>query len=179
MEFDGLDRVDWSALNHAHGAATDVPDLLEGLCSADPIVRSEACSELFETVWHQGTIYPASAEILPFLFQIVAHRSTFSAGELDGQYIPPSDEMAVGLICSVATGETWLRHAFGIDGEEKVIARLEVLGRSPAVESELERETRQTVQLHLRNSAEQIRTYLGAPEGLGEIVAETLGAMGG
>ncbi len=146
--------------------------MLERLCSKDPMVRSEACSDLFQTVWHQGTIYSASSEILPFLFQIIAQRSVFTPGEVDGQYIPPSDEMAVGLICSIATGETWLRHAKGIDGIEVVQGRLERQGRSLLEEQELESRTFQQIEAQLLQKANHLDSYRTAPEGLGNIVRE-------
>ncbi|MEI7577277.1 MAG: hypothetical protein WCK51_10310 [Armatimonadota bacterium] len=174
MQFEGLPEVDWAGIRHAHGAATDVPDMLERLCSADPAVRGEACGELFETVWHQGTIYSASAEILPFLFQIVAQRNKFSPGEVDGQSIPSSDEIAVGLICSIATGETWLRDAVRIDGLEVVQARLEQQGRSLPEEQELERQTLERIKEFLLGNAGSLEAYRTTPEGLGEIVEEAL-----
>lgn len=174
MLFQGLDQVDWKNLSHAHGEASGVPELLDRLCSADPIVRSEACGELFETVWHQGTIYPASAEILPFLFQIIDQKARFSPDEVDGQYIPGSDEMAVGLICSIATGESWLAHALGVSGLEQVETRLGGLGRSLEVERELEEQTMQSIRECVGVHREILRGYLDSPEGLGDIVAEVV-----
>lgn len=138
------------------------------------MVRSEACSDLFETVWHQGTIYSASSEILPFLFQIIAQRTVFTPGVVDGRYIPPSDEMAVGLICSIATGQTWLRYATGIDGIEIVQARLVRQGRWLPEEQELERRTLQQIEAQLLQNANHLDTYRSAPEGLGDIVLEAL-----
>jgi hypothetical protein len=38
----GLDAVDWAALEHADGPATDVPDLLRDLSRADPAVSGPA-----------------------------------------------------------------------------------------------------------------------------------------
>lgn len=174
MDFDGLDQVDWAALNHAHGAADDVPDMLQRLCAADPQVRGEACSDLFVTIWHQGTIFPASAEVLLFLFQIVANRNQFRADEVDGEYIPPSDEMAVALICSIATGETWLRHAVGIDGVKMVQARLEQQGRSLSDEQKREKQTLELIADTFSKSSSLLESYRFTPEGLGDIVAEAL-----
>lgn len=153
--------------------------MLERLCSEDPMVRSEACSDLFETVWHQGTIYSASSEILPFLFQIIAQRNIFTAGDVDGQYIPPSDEMAVGLICSIATGETWLHHAIGIDGMETVRARLERQERSLSEEKDLESQTLERIKDYLPRKAASLETYRSAPEGLGDMVEEALARFRG
>jgi hypothetical protein len=63
----GLGAVDWSAVEHAHGPATDVPALLCAAVSHDPDHRGFAWPLLCETVWHQGTVYPASATVVPLL----------------------------------------------------------------------------------------------------------------
>ncbi|MFG2969638.1 hypothetical protein ACGFZS_40835 [Streptomyces sp. NPDC048288] len=66
---DGLDDRPWSSLSHAYGSAEDVPDLLRALAGAD---AEEALSELYGSVLHQGTVYAASAEAVPFLAGIAA-----------------------------------------------------------------------------------------------------------
>ena len=70
---EGLDTIDWSSLTHAHGPATDVPELLRSLLSKDADVRLQACAELHEKIWHQGTVYSASAAVVPFLFDLLTH----------------------------------------------------------------------------------------------------------
>lgn len=67
-----VDSIDWASVNHAHGAATDVPDLLRGLASVDAGKREAAIYELFGNVWHQGTIYSATAAVVPFLYALLA-----------------------------------------------------------------------------------------------------------
>ncbi|MBK7543013.1 MAG: HEAT repeat domain-containing protein [Candidatus Competibacteraceae bacterium] len=66
-----LDGVDWASLEHAYGEAADVPDLLRALLSTDSEVREEAVYELFGNIWHQGTVYPASAAAVPFLYELL------------------------------------------------------------------------------------------------------------
>ncbi|MDZ7617237.1 MAG: PBS lyase, partial [Patescibacteria group bacterium] len=68
---EGLDTVDWASLRHAYGEATDVPGLLSALLSPDPKLREEATCELFGNIWHQGTVYPASAAAVPFLYELL------------------------------------------------------------------------------------------------------------
>ncbi|MET9232637.1 hypothetical protein [Lentzea sp. NPDC003310] len=65
----GLDEIDWAALEHAYGAAEDVPDQLRALVSADDTERSDALGELFGNIYHQGTIYEATAYAVPFLLE--------------------------------------------------------------------------------------------------------------
>ncbi|MFZ1324575.1 MAG: HEAT repeat domain-containing protein [Candidatus Contendobacter sp.] len=68
---ENLDHVDWSSLEHAYGEASDVPDLLRSLLATDSEVREEAIYELFGNIWHQGTVYPASAAAVPFLYELL------------------------------------------------------------------------------------------------------------
>ncbi|MGW0580782.1 hypothetical protein ACWD25_33670 [Streptomyces sp. NPDC002920] len=69
---DGLDAHSWSSFSHAYGCADDLPDLLRALADPDAGAAGEALSELYGSVLHQGTVYAASAEVVPFLARIVA-----------------------------------------------------------------------------------------------------------
>jgi hypothetical protein len=62
-----LRTVDWSAVSHAYGPATDVPALLRAFVSDVPDHRDFACQLLFQTIWHQGTVYEATATVVPIL----------------------------------------------------------------------------------------------------------------
>jgi hypothetical protein len=66
-----LGEIDWAHRSHAFGEASNVPTLLravaEGGTGAD-----EAISELFNTVWHQGTVYDASSAAVPYLGELAA-----------------------------------------------------------------------------------------------------------
>ncbi|OMI84688.1 hypothetical protein BSZ07_35935 [Streptomyces sp. M1013] len=74
---DGLDARPWSSLSHAYGSAEDIPGLLRDLTGADVDAADEALSELYGSVLHQGTVYAASAEAVPFLAELAAagHRT--------------------------------------------------------------------------------------------------------
>lgn len=65
-----LDSVPWSRLAHAYGFADDVPDLLRALASDDDQERDSALFDLFGNIWHQGTVYEATAYAVPFLVEI-------------------------------------------------------------------------------------------------------------
>lgn len=67
----GLDKIDWSKLQHAYGSAYDVPQLLRDLISKDKKIRADAIYELFGNIWHQGTIYEATVYAVPFLIEIL------------------------------------------------------------------------------------------------------------
>src|SRR5687767_12280088 len=69
---EGLDSIDWSRLRHAYGEASDVPAQVRALASPDVETRHEAYSELGSTIWHQGTVYEATAHAVPFLIELAA-----------------------------------------------------------------------------------------------------------
>ncbi|MEU6192774.1 hypothetical protein [Streptomyces sp. NPDC047061] len=72
LVFADLDRVDWSRLCHAYGSAEDVPALLRDLASPVEETAAEAEQELWSSIVHQGTVYPATAPAVPFLARLVA-----------------------------------------------------------------------------------------------------------
>ena len=67
----GLDSIDWDSLQDAYGSARNVPDHLRALLSNDDAIRAKALDQLFSTVYHQGTIYSASAHVVPFLVELL------------------------------------------------------------------------------------------------------------
>ncbi|GAA3389408.1 hypothetical protein [Streptomyces roseoviridis] len=69
---DGLDARPWSSLRHAYGPADDLPELLRALAGPAEEAAGQALSELYGSVLHQGTVYAASAEAVPFLARIAA-----------------------------------------------------------------------------------------------------------
>lgn len=160
---EGLDSVDWSTFQHAHGPAVDVPRLLRSLQSSVPGEREEACADLHERVWHQGTIYPASAEIIPFLWELLSCENELGRG------------CAVSLLCCIATGTGSLHYGIRVDGEERIQSRLAKEGKSLsdalAEEKALLEGIRKAISLCLRDMI----IYLQDTEGLAISVAEVLG----
>jgi hypothetical protein len=70
VDLSGLDAVRWAELTHAYGPAADVPDCIRGLASRDPRQRGDAIGSLFGTIWHQGTVYAATAPAVSFLVRV-------------------------------------------------------------------------------------------------------------
>jgi hypothetical protein len=68
---DTLNTIDWSKISHAYGPASDLPDMLRALASGDTKQRQEALWELHGNIWHQGTVYEATAYAVPFLLELV------------------------------------------------------------------------------------------------------------
>ncbi|WP_416966666.1 hypothetical protein [Streptomyces sp. 4F14] len=67
-----LDDVQWHTLTHAYGTAEDVPDLIRALYEGGEAAE-EALDELYGTVYHQGSVYEASAPAVPFLAHAARH----------------------------------------------------------------------------------------------------------
>lgn len=70
---DGLEDIPWGKLQHAFGAASDVPTLLQSLDSRDAKTRREALTQLWNNIWHQGTVYEATPFALPFLIHMLGN----------------------------------------------------------------------------------------------------------
>ncbi|MFJ5304827.1 HEAT repeat domain-containing protein [Streptomyces sp. NPDC088350] len=78
----GIDEVDWASLRHAYGSAEDVPGLLRGLASTDPVERAGALDGMYGAVHHQGAVYDATLACVPFLFALVACEEVAERGGL-------------------------------------------------------------------------------------------------
>ncbi|MET7857086.1 PBS lyase [Streptomyces sp. NPDC005318] len=80
--FAGIDEVDWASMEHAYGPADDVPGLLRGLASADPLEREGALDGMYGAVHHQGDVYDCTLACIPFLFELVAYPGIQDRGSL-------------------------------------------------------------------------------------------------
>lgn len=83
IDLSGLDDIAWADLEHAHGPADDVPDLLRAL--TDPYGDwNQTLDELFgDDVLHQGTCYSATAPALPFLTRMIVSGALPAKQRLD------------------------------------------------------------------------------------------------
>jgi len=71
---EGLDEVPWHELSHAYGSAEDVPGLLRELQNERS--HETALWHLFGNIWHQNTVYEATAYAVPFLIELAADAET-------------------------------------------------------------------------------------------------------
>jgi len=92
---ESIDKIDWSRIKHAYGPATDVPAQLRSLAFGDAEQRKRALWELHGNIWHQHTIYEATAFAVPFLVELV-------------QNTAPDQEEVLSLIALIATGRSYL-----------------------------------------------------------------------
>jgi hypothetical protein len=70
-----LEKINWVSIQHCNGPATDVPRLLRDLLSQDKKAQSSAIIELFGNIWHHGMVYEATAQAVPFLYEILENPS--------------------------------------------------------------------------------------------------------
>ncbi len=66
--FAGIDEIPWHKLSHAYGEASDVPDFLRMLASANQRKRKRAQHALYGNIYHQGSI--CSGNFLSFYFYL-------------------------------------------------------------------------------------------------------------
>lgn len=74
-----LDTVDWAALTHAHGTASDVPGLIRALATDR---HEQALHALYGNIFHQGGRFGATAYAVPFLLGLVADPATPARADL-------------------------------------------------------------------------------------------------
>lgn len=82
--------TDWSALTHAYGSADDLPAMLQSLGPG----ANEGWSELWSRVCHQGSVYPASAAVMPHLLEMAERwpgAERFSPIHLAGAIVASQD----------------------------------------------------------------------------------------
>lgn len=91
---ENLDTIDWRNLHHAYGPANDVPDLIRALVSNDEEERQSAIFELYGNIWHQDTVYEATAYAVPFLIEL-----------LESERAQDKDEI-LGLLAALANGSS-------------------------------------------------------------------------
>jgi hypothetical protein len=73
-----LDSPNWSQLQHAYGAASDIPDMLRQLEAFPPHEGHEAPPYfmLWSSLCHQDDVYTASYAAVPHLIRILASAPT-------------------------------------------------------------------------------------------------------
>src|SRR4051794_13443810 len=103
---ENLDKVNWANMHHAYGSAEDVPESIRNLASEIEEVRANAYDELCGNIWHQGTVYEATAHAVPFLIELLEQES-----------VHHKDQILV-LLSQLATGSSY-HHVHQPSGSEK------------------------------------------------------------
>jgi hypothetical protein len=95
---DGIDDIDWSKLKDAYGPANKVPALLRAFVCGHRDHSRWATEDLFQTIWHQGNVYSATAAVIPFLYNLL---------EGDGPYEKTD---VAHLLATIADGQPSFVH---------------------------------------------------------------------
>src|SRR5215213_4187334 len=74
--------MDWRALEHAYGDASDIPQYLAELRSKQKNTRREALRSIDHAVIHQGGGYSAAPAIAPFLIDLVGDPTVLDRGPI-------------------------------------------------------------------------------------------------
>jgi hypothetical protein len=122
-----LDRVDWAGLTHAFGPATDVPRHLRSLCSPDAGIREAALDALYGTIWHQGTLFPATPAAIPFLLALIDDDAT------------PERPLLLLLLADIGRSASFGDDASYTDSQAALAAGVPVLERRLIGPDEVER----------------------------------------
>lgn len=88
-----LSEINWDQLTYAFGSASHLPDTIKDLTSNDEGIREDAIDGLYSSIWHQGTVYEATAYAVPFLVELL------ESPEIEDKH------QIVGLLREIANGE--------------------------------------------------------------------------
>lgn len=121
-----LDAVAWSQLTHAYGPAEDVPGLLRALVEGTDADRAAALDGLTSCIWHQGTVYEATAAAVPFLAEVAR-----------APHVPvPVRAQVLYLLLQIARGRAY-SDAHGIDSPSVDLERRWVADARTAVRQQV------------------------------------------
>ncbi|MFE4998773.1 HEAT repeat domain-containing protein [Streptomyces mirabilis] len=141
-----LNEVDWAALEHAYGPAGDVPEMIRVLYAEEfpETERGENVGEeLVNNLNHQGSLYPATLEAVPFLahlaLHVTWHREAFlevltGLAELDESGVPAPESLG-GRVRAAVLAELPLLMACLTDPDpfvRQAAIRLACVGTRPA-----------------------------------------------
>lgn len=155
---EGLDEVDWSSLQHAYGPATDVPGLIRDLTSSRRKRRERALFELYGNIWHQHTVYEATARAVPYLVEIAL-----------ADEVPAETRYGVlMLLAEIADGESY------VDVHAPLFEDMEI--ELPTEPGQLERELEWVSAAHeaVHRDLSRLARYLDAPDENAHVVASYL-----
>jgi tetratricopeptide (TPR) repeat protein len=136
-----LDDIDWSKLEHAYGAATDVPAMLRALDSVEAEERQRALYAAYGNIFHQGTRYSATPKAIPFLVELAAEPAPKDLGEL----LPLITHCVAGYFSPVGGPRTGSGPIWGEPAEP-----MSSYGETTAILADCERAAEPAVPLCLR-----------------------------
>ncbi len=111
---DGVQDIDWENTSTCYGDAQRFPLFLQAMLSDIEAVRDCAYSSIYSQTLHQGSVYPATAKVLPFMAAIIEHENVSTV-----QIVNYIDDVVNAAAPWVAEAHDW---------EEEDDDRLAILG---------------------------------------------------
>ena len=145
---EGLDAVEWGSVEHAFGAAIDIPSLLRALRSDSREDRDSAFENLFGNIVHQGTVYDATPLAVPFIIELLRAHDALDAEDL------------VLLLASIAEGRGYLEVHLKLQDRQFWEGVLGRKGTNVAAQLDRERETVQRVRNAVRPGLDLLLPFL-------------------
>ena len=90
-----IDKIPWPDITHAYGPANDVPELILAITSCDDDVRNKAWHQLHGNLWHQGSVYEATAYAVPLFLELLKEPTV------------PSKHRILGYLALLFTGRSY------------------------------------------------------------------------
>lgn len=112
VALEGLEAIPWHQLTHAYGSATDVPIDLRRAASSDPEARAEAIWQLGGSIYHQGTLYPATSHAIPFLLRLATEPALPNRAELADLLSEIADSCTIDP-AGIRKAWAWRKESFG------------------------------------------------------------------
>ncbi|MFC4907703.1 HEAT repeat domain-containing protein [Actinomadura gamaensis] len=109
-----IDDIDWASRTGAYGPAVEAPDILRAMASKDEETAAEGRDGFYSSLWHQGSVYPATTAAVPFLVELAVAPDVHERAEL---------LFVLGALCDPA-------HSYGA---EHAAVRAAVAARSDAL----------------------------------------------
>lgn len=101
----GIAEVDWDALYHAYGPASDIPVLLGAVTVGEDATRQAAWWELWGNIHHQGSVYEATLPAVDLLIALATWKAY------------PDRVEALRMLREVARSEDVRVWHYGADGK--------------------------------------------------------------
>jgi hypothetical protein len=121
-ELVGVDEIRWQEVSGCYSEEVEnFPKLLVALTSNEPAVRAAALGRIESETLHQGSVYEATALVLPFLVKLLDHPRADRAALL---------QFAYHVGCSASAYVEWARESLeeGEDEESDARAVVETYG---------------------------------------------------
>lgn len=118
----GVDDEPWATTHGCYDEAVkDFPVLLRGLVSTEPLVRMYCLGAIEAEIEHQGSTYPATARVVPYLARLLSHPNADRAALLST--LQAAGENSAPYVAEVEDLDEDDPDRFGIEGTYLAVGR--------------------------------------------------------